>query len=79
MLGLARLQTSFVLHKLFMIGLSNGSKQNDKSARHSKLIRNVAGRIFPRSAHKNPLQLLRLPRVVAPPKTIEITPRYTRF
>ena len=30
-----------------MIGLSNGSKQGDKSAQHSKLIRNVAGRIFP--------------------------------
>ena len=28
-----------------MIGLSNGSKQGDKSGRHSKLIRNVAGRI----------------------------------
>ena len=28
-----------------MIGLSNGSKQGGKSGRHSKLIRNVAGRI----------------------------------
>ena len=52
-----------------MIGLSNGSKQGNKSARHSKLIRNVAGRIFPRgfAAHENPLQLRRSPRVVAPP------------
>ena len=47
-----------------MIGLSNGSKQGDKSAQHSKLVRNVAGRIFP---HENPLQPLRSPHMVAPP------------
>ena len=35
----------FRITQLFMIGLSNGSKQGDKSGRHSKLIRNVAGRI----------------------------------
>ena len=52
-----------------MIRLSNGSKQGDKSARHSKFIRNVAGRIFHRgfAAHENPLQLLRSSRVVPPP------------
>ena len=52
-----------------MIGLLNGSKQGDKSVQHSKLVRNVAGQLFPRgfAAHKNPLQLLRSPMVVAPP------------
>ena len=48
MLAMARLQVSFVLHKSSWLGLiSNGSKQGDKSAQHSKLVRNVAGQIFP--------------------------------
>ena len=49
-----------------MIGLSNGSKHGDKSARHSKLMRNVAGRIFPCgfATHENPLQLLHSPHEV---------------
>ena len=38
-----------------MIGLSNGSKQGDKSAQHSKLIRNLAGRIFRKSLAASPL------------------------
>ena len=53
-----------------MIGLSHCSKPGEKSVGHSKLIRNVlAGQIFPhgKATQENPLQLLRLPHVVAPP------------
>ena len=52
MLALARFQVSFVLHKSSCL---DGSKQGVKSAQHSKLVRNVAGRIFPRGKSRKSL------------------------
>ena len=51
----------FRITQLFMIGYQMLPKPGEKSAGHSKLIRNVlAGRIFPcgKATHENPLQLL---------------------